>query len=100
MPALSRPSLCYRSLDPFAPLRRWLNSITITNPRQARLICRLIPCNCPFERDITLWGRTLFHLPPLCKLNPLYMECVSLRLLALTYLAEDCGEDVTPYICS
>ena len=71
----------------------------ITSPRQAHLICQLIPCDCPFERDIILFGRKLIHIPPLCKLNPLYLECVSLRVRALTYLAEDCREDVTPYIC-
>jgi hypothetical protein len=42
-------------------------------------------------------GRKLFHIPPLCKLNPLYEEVVSLRFRALCYLADECGEDVTPY---
>lgn len=85
--------------DLFAPLRYWLDHVVIQSDRQAHIICRLIPCDCPFERDITLFGRKLFHIPPLCKLNPLYLECVSLRLRALTYLAEERGEDVTQYIC-
>jgi hypothetical protein len=40
-----------------------------------------------------------FHIPPMCKLNPFYNEFVSLRLRALAYLSDDCGEDVTQYIC-
>jgi hypothetical protein len=63
----------------------------------ARAICRVVPVQCPFERDIRLLGRILFHIPPLCKLNPLYDEVVFLRFRALCYLAEDCGEDVRCY---
>lgn len=101
-PTPSGPSAPHRKGDRhdlLAPLRRWLDGITITHRRQAHLICRLIPCDCPFERDIKLFGCTLIHIPALCKLNPLYMECVSLRFRALSYLADECGEDVTRYIC-
>ncbi|MEO1519864.1 MAG: Mo-dependent nitrogenase C-terminal domain-containing protein [Cyanobacteria bacterium J06633_2] len=86
-------------LDVLTLLRQWIDGLTITNPRQAHFICRLIPCNCPFERDIKLFQRTLVHIPALCKLNPLYMECVSLRFRALSYLTDECNEDVTRYIC-
>ena len=98
-PGHDHPILTGDRHDLLAPLRRWLDSITITSPRQAHLLCRLIPCDCPFERDIKLFGRTLFRIPPLCKLNPFYTEVVSLRFRALSYLADDCGEDVTRYIC-
>ncbi|MDY7024694.1 MAG: Mo-dependent nitrogenase C-terminal domain-containing protein, partial [Cyanobacteriota bacterium] len=37
------------------------------------------------------------HIPPLCKLNPVYDELISLRFRALCYLADECGEDITPY---
>ena len=84
--------------DPFYPLRRWVDNIKVTNDRLAHFLCNLIPCSCPFERDITLFGRT-FHIPALCKINPLYNEVVSLRLRALSYLEGDCGEDITKYIC-
>ncbi|MEA5448094.1 Mo-dependent nitrogenase C-terminal domain-containing protein [Leptolyngbya sp. CCNP1308] len=80
------------------PLRRWINGIEVTNRRFAHLICRLIPCCCPFERDLSLLGRTI-HIPALCKLNPVYDELVGLRFRALSYLADRCGEDVTPYLC-
>lgn len=84
--------------DLLAPLRRWLDEIQVGDRRLAHLICRLIPCQCAFERDMRLFGQT-FHIPALCKLNPLYDEVVSLRFRALSYLADICGEDITPYIC-
>jgi hypothetical protein len=84
--------------DLFYFLRIWVDSIEIKNDKFAHFLCKLIPCTCPFERNISFFGRT-FHVPPLCKLNPLYNEVVSLRLRALTYLEGDCGEDVSKYIC-
>lgn len=86
--------------DLLAPLRRWFNQIEFRSSKLAHLICFIIPCTCPFERNITLplFGKTI-HVPPLCKLNPLYNEFVFLRLRALTYLADVCGEDVEKYIC-
>lgn len=82
---------------PLQPLRQWLNGITLTDPQTARLLCKLIPAQCPFERDIHLFGKVLFHIPPMCKLNPLYEELVGLRFRALCYLADECGEDITVY---
>lgn len=83
---------------PVAPLRRWLDQIEIKNRRFARLACRLIPCCCPFEQDLTIAGRK-FHIPALCRLNPLYDQLMGLRLRSLIYLADVCGEDVTRYLC-
>lgn len=79
------------------PLRHWLNEIEVRNPKLAHRLCQLIPAECPFERDVNFLGHKLFHIPPMCKLNPLYEEVVSLRFRALCYLADECGEDVTPY---
>ncbi|MBD2304552.1 MULTISPECIES: Mo-dependent nitrogenase C-terminal domain-containing protein [Chroococcidiopsis] len=86
-----------RKLDLLLPLRRWLDSVEVRNPQLAHRLCQLIPSQCPFERDVVLFGRKLFHIPPMCKLNPLYEEVVGLRFRALCYLADECGEDVTPY---
>ena len=83
--------------SPLLPLRQLLDRIEIRNPKLAHRLCKLIPANCPFERDIKVFGRTLFHIPPMCKLNPLYEEVVGLRFRALCYLADVCGEDITPY---
>ncbi|MEO1211383.1 MAG: Mo-dependent nitrogenase C-terminal domain-containing protein [Cyanobacteria bacterium J06638_20] len=83
--------------DFLAPLRTCINSLNVRQRRLAHFICRTIPTQCPFERDIQLFGKTLFHIPPLCKLNPLYDEVVGLRFRALCYLADECGEDVTAY---
>jgi hypothetical protein len=85
------------SFDILQPLRQWLNQIEVRNPKLAHRLCKLIPAQCPFERDVKFFGHTLFHIPPLCKLNPLYEEVVALRFQALCYLADECGEDVTPY---
>jgi len=52
---------------------------------------------CPFEQDIYLFGRKIGHIPPLCKLNPLYEELIGLRFRALCYLADECGQDVSCY---
>ncbi|WP_347277759.1 Mo-dependent nitrogenase C-terminal domain-containing protein [Oculatella sp. FACHB-28] len=84
-------------IDLFKPLRQWLDQIKIQNSKLAHLICKLIPAQCPFERDVVLFGRKLLHIPPMCKLNPVYEQVVSLRFRALCYLADECGEDVTPY---
>ena len=86
------------SFDILYPLRRLVDGIQVKNARLAHLCCQIIPCCCPFERDLKLFGRT-FHIPALCKLNPLYDNFVGLRFRALSYLADECGEDVTKYIC-
>lgn len=79
------------------PVRQWLDAIELHNPRVARLLCQVIPPSCPFERDIKFFNHLLLHIPPLCKLNPLYEQLVGLRFKSLTYLADECGEDVTLY---
>ncbi|HIK03635.1 MAG TPA: Mo-dependent nitrogenase C-terminal domain-containing protein [Trichormus sp. M33_DOE_039] len=86
------------AFDVLRPLRRWVDNFPVKNARFAHVVCQLIPCCCPFERNINLFGRTI-HIPALCKLNPLYDEFVGLRFRALSYLADECGEDVTKYIC-
>jgi hypothetical protein len=80
----------------FFPLRYWVNNIKITNAQFAHFLCQLIPCKCPFERDVTIFGKT-FHIPALCKLNPLYNEVVGLRFRALNYLENDRGIIVSQY---
>lgn len=86
-----------RNFDPLQPLRQWLDKVEVHNPQLAHRLCKMIPAQCPFERDVKLFGRTLFHIPPMCKLNPLYEEVVGLRFRALCYLADECGEDITAY---
>jgi tellurite resistance protein len=88
-----------QKIDPLLSVREWLDGLEIQDPRLARLLCKFIPSQCPFERDITLFGRKIVHIPPLCKLNPLYDQTVGLRFRALSYLADECGEDVSLY-CS
>ncbi len=78
-------------------LRQWLNDIEVKNEKLARTICQIIPTQCPFERTISLFGRTILSIPPLCKLNPLYEEVVALKFRAMCFLADECGEDVSKY---
>ncbi|MCS7226670.1 MAG: TerB family tellurite resistance protein [Gloeomargarita sp. SKYB31] len=80
--------------DLLDPVRRWLDQMEIHDPKVARFLCRMIPAQCPFERDVVLFGRKIVHIPPLCKLNPLYEQLVGLRFRALAFLAEQ-GENVT-----
>ena len=84
-------------LDLLQPLRQWLDKIEIQNRKLAKFIAKLIPAQCPFERDIMLFGRKGGHIPPMCKQNPLYNELVYLRFRALCYLVDQCGEDIQSY---
>jgi hypothetical protein len=93
-PQQKQPQILTTKIYPLQPVRKWLDNLEINTPELARLICRVIPAQCPFARDIQVGGRTIVSIPPLCKLNPLYEELVCLRFRALCYLAEECGEDV------
>jgi Mo-dependent nitrogenase C-terminus len=77
--------------NPLQTIRHQLESIEIHSSRMAQLLCKLIPASCPFERVIKFGDRTLAHIPPLCKLNPLYEQLVELRFKSLVYLAEKCN---------
>ncbi|MDP8962734.1 MAG: DUF533 domain-containing protein [Cyanobacteriota bacterium] len=83
--------------DILQPVRDWLDAMEIHDPRVARFVCKMIPAQCPFERDVKLFGRKIVHIPPLCKINPLYEQLVGLRFRALSYLADERGEDISTY---
>lgn len=93
--------LHYVAIKPFwnflRPFRNWLDSIQVSDRQLAHRLCKYIPAQCPFERDVKVFGKTLFHIPPMCKLNPLYEEVVGLRFRAMCYLADTCGEDISQY---
>lgn len=83
---------------PLKPFRRWLDALEVNDPQVARRIARLVPAQCPFERNVVLFGRIIAHIPPMCKLNPLYDEVVGLRFRALCFLADECGEDISAWV--
>lgn len=85
-------------IDILQPVKKWLDGMDIEDPRVARFICKMVPSQCPFERDVVLFGKKIVHIPPMCKLNPLYEQLVGLRFRSLSFLADECEEDVTPYI--
>jgi tellurite resistance protein len=94
---LNHPHGAEHHLEPLKPLQEWLDHLEVHDPRLAHFLCKLIPPQCPFERDITLFGHKVVHIPPMCKLNPLYEQLVGLRFRALSYLADECQEDVSKY---
>ncbi|MEM9137755.1 MAG: Mo-dependent nitrogenase C-terminal domain-containing protein [Cyanobacteria bacterium P01_F01_bin.42] len=73
-----------------------LLSIDVERQNRAHFVCKVIPPQCPFERDVRFLNWTV-HIPPLCHFNPFYSELTTLRFRALSYLSDVCGEDVTPY---
>ena len=93
-----QPPAAKEGPDPLKPMRDWLDQLEVQDPRLARFVCKMIPSQCPFERDVTLFGKKVVHIPPMCKLNPLYEQLVGLRFRALSHLADDLGEDVSPYL--
>lgn len=58
------------SFAPLKPIRQWLDGVEISDRDTAHILCSVIPAQCPFERTIKLFDRTILHIPPLCKLNP------------------------------
>jgi Mo-dependent nitrogenase C-terminus len=97
LPAQSLTQPIQSKPDLFQPIRQWLDCIAVNDIKFAHFLCKSIPAQCPFERNIKLFGLTVLHIPPLCKLNPVYDEVVALRFRALCYLADRCGEDVSSY---
>lgn len=91
---LSKPAF-----DLLQPIRQWLDNIEVNDADLARFLSSVIPAQCPFERDIMLFGRKIAHIPPLCKLNPFYEQFVGLRFRALCFLVDQCGEDIQSF-CS
>lgn len=85
------------SLNLLQLLRSHIDQIEFHNPESARWVSKTIPSQCPFARDIKIFGRKVAHIPPLCKLNPFYEQLVGLRFRALCYLVEECGEDIQAY---
>ena len=86
-----------KSLNPWRLFQQWLENIEIKEKQTAQNIVKLIPAQCPFAREIRVFGRVIVRIPPLCKLNPCYEQLVGLRFRALCFLADCCGEDITPY---
>jgi tellurite resistance protein len=83
--------------DVLQPVKNWLDGWEVNDPRLARFVCKMIPPQCPFERDVVLFGHKIVHIPPMCKINPLYEQLVGMRFRALSFLADDCKEDISSY---
>ncbi|MEM8721958.1 MAG: Mo-dependent nitrogenase C-terminal domain-containing protein [Cyanobacteria bacterium P01_G01_bin.39] len=88
-----------KTLNPWKFFQQWLDKIDVKEEKTARRIVKLIPAQCPFAREIQAFNRVILRIPPLCKLNPCYEQLIGLRFRALCFLADCCGEDITPY-CS
>ncbi|CDM94177.1 nitrogenase [Arthrospira sp. O9.13F] len=92
-----RPAHHHHHIDVLAPVKHWLDDWQLHDPKVAKFICKMVPPQCPFERDIKLFGHKIVHIPPMCKINPLYEQLVGLRFRALSYLADECHEDISKY---
>lgn len=92
-----KPPSRVQQKDVLQPVKNWLDGWEVHDPRVARFVCKMIPPQCPFERDVVLFGRKIVHIPAMCKINPLYEQLVGMRFRALCYLADDCKEDVSSY---
>ena len=88
-----------KTKNPWQFLQQRLDRIEIQDKNTARRIVKLIPSQCPFAREIKMFDRVILRIPALCKFNPLYEQLIGLRFRALCFLADSCGEDITPY-CS
>jgi hypothetical protein len=75
------------SQSTLATLRSWLDGLSPADPALARLLVKLIPAQCPFERDVVVLGHRLLHIPPMCRINPLYEQLMALRFRCLCTLA-------------
>ncbi len=95
MPA--NPMFVNQWLKLWMPVKLWLSQIEVQDSRLAHRLCRWIPAQCPFQREIWFRGRCLVRIPALCHWNPVYAELMQLRWRALCFLAEQCGEDVSGY---
>jgi Mo-dependent nitrogenase C-terminus len=95
--AVQHQQLNRKNFDLLLPIANWLDSLEVKNQKFARIVAKVIPAQCPFERDILVFGRKVGHIPPMCKLNPLYDQFVFLRFRALCYLVDECGEDIQSY---
>ncbi len=49
-------------------------------------LATVMPDYCPFNREVKIFGRPLFTIPMLCKLNPLFDEIVEEKLRRKGYL--------------
>ena len=93
------PQQQQKTLNPVQFVQQWLDGWQIEQEATARRIIKLIPAQCPFARQIKVFGKVIFSIPPLCKINPVYEQLIALRFRALCFLADECGEDITAY-CS
>lgn len=80
-----------------APIKDWLDHWDINDSKVAHMVCKMIPPQCPFEQDVVVFGKKVAHIPAMCKLNPVYDQLVGLRFRALSYLADECREDISRY---
>ncbi|MCT7952493.1 Mo-dependent nitrogenase C-terminal domain-containing protein [Ancylothrix sp. C2] len=84
-------------LDLLKPLRTRLDGLEIRDRQLAEFLYKAIPAQCPFARDIVVFGRKIGHIPPMCKLNPLYDQLMGLRFRAMCYLVDECGLDLQSF---
>lgn len=84
--------------DLLQSLKDRLDEMEIRDRKLAEFLYKAIPAQCPFARDIVLFGRKVGHIPPMCKLNPFYDQLMGLRFRAMCYLVDECGLDLQLFV--
>jgi hypothetical protein len=56
-------SSIFPKIIPLHQVRNWLDSVEIHNSTIAYLLCKIIPTNCPFAREIKSFNSILFVIP-------------------------------------
>ncbi|HEY9810079.1 MAG TPA: Mo-dependent nitrogenase C-terminal domain-containing protein [Halomicronema sp.] len=85
------------NFDVLKVLRNRVDEIEIRDRQLAEFLYKAIPAQCPFARDIVLFGQKIGHIPPMCKLNPFYDQLMGLRFRAMCYLVDECGLDLQSF---
>lgn len=49
-----------RFFDPLFRVKQWLDALEIRDRQMAHWLCKLIPPQCPFERDLKFFGKVLW----------------------------------------
>lgn len=85
------------NFDVLKVMRDRVDEMEIRDRQLAEFLYKAIPAQCPFARDIVLFGRKIGQIPPMCKLNPFYDQLMGLRFRAMCYLVDECGLDLQSF---
>ena len=84
-PLTPPPEKSKSGMDVLHPVKDWLEGMDVQDPRLAKFVCKVIPPQCPFERDINLFGRHYCSYSPSLQtqspVRAVYNAALSLSIL-------------------